>query len=117
MPAQDDPPRLVHGPYKRLWAEEVQDRATAAKQVLSGEIWGKTNRDGLEPTVTAHRGRLREDQEGVEFWAFQAPDNEYGTRAYWRRPGDFVEFDGNLGVVKLKIAFVRVTQALHGPTS
>jgi hypothetical protein len=113
MPAKDDPPRLVHGPYKRLWAEEVQDEATAVKQVLSGEVWGKTNQNGIEPAVAAYRGRLSDDQEGIEFWAFQAPDNEYGTRVYWRTPGEFVEVDGNLEVVKLKIAFVRITQALH----
>lgn len=51
--------------------------------------------------------------EGFEFWSFQPPDNQYGTRAYWRKVGHFLVADDNLGVVKLKIAFVTVTQSLH----
>jgi hypothetical protein len=112
VPTTDEPPRQAHGPYYRLWAEDVQDADTIVKQLLTGELWGKANRGTSEPTAVAYRGRLL-DQEGFEFWAFQAPDNLYGTRAYWRQPGDFVEVDDNLELVKLKIAFIRVAQALH----
>jgi len=109
----DGPPRLVHGPYHRLWAEDVQDAETIVKQVLSGELWGKPARFSNEPAAKAYRGALPVDEEGFEFWAFERPDNDAGRHAYWRKPGVFLVLDASLEVVKLEIAFVRVTQALH----
>jgi hypothetical protein len=108
-----DQQRVVHGPFHRRWAEDVQDADTIVRQLLSGELWGKAARFSDEASAKAYRGSLPPDEEGFEFWSFQPPDNQHGPRAYWRKLGDFLVAADNVHVVKLKIAFVTITQSLH----
>jgi hypothetical protein len=81
----------------------------------SGEIWGKAPRGGLgdEPRVKAHRGHIPEGELGFEFWALQPPNDPYGPRVYWSKPGEFLVAADN--VMKLKIAITKVTQRLVEP--
>jgi hypothetical protein len=100
--------RYFYGPFHRLLADEVQDAATVLKQLLSGEVWGKTAQFGLSPAVKAYRGPLSEEESGIEFWTFQEPDRPHGTRSHWSKEGDFVTIEGEFA--KLSVIFVRVTQ-------
>ena len=68
---------------------------------------------GGAPAVKAYAGPLPEGASGVEFWAFQAPETPFGPRSYWWTAGDNVKVDADAAVVKLRIAFVRITQDLH----
>jgi hypothetical protein len=105
--------RTVAGPFHRLLAPEVQDADTIVKQLLSGEVWGRPPRWGGGPQVKAYRGGLPDAASGFEFWAFQAPDNQFGPRALWYSAGPYVAIEPEDEVVKLQIAFVRITQDLH----
>jgi hypothetical protein len=102
----------VHGPFHRLLAANVQDAATVVLQLLSGEIWGRTPRYGLSPAVQAYNGPLPDGRSGIEFWAFQAPDSPWGPRIHWRTLGEFVMAAPQPDTVRLKVAFVRITQDL-----
>jgi hypothetical protein len=102
----------VYGPFHRA-ASETQDPAAMVEQLLTGELWGKKGRYGLEPAAKAYRGPLPHGIEGFEFWAFAPPDNAAGHPVFWSQPGEYLVSADNLGVVKLKIAFVKVTQSLH----
>lgn len=44
----------------------TQTSATALLQVASGEIWGRTPRNGLEPAVQAYAGTLK-GHRGINF--------------------------------------------------
>ncbi len=105
-------PETVYGPFHRLEADLTQDAATAVRQLLSGEVWGKCEPFGLLPKVKAYRGPLREGDSGVEFWAFQAPDHPHGPRGHWSSPSKYVTIDHETETAKLSVAFVRVTQDL-----
>ena len=61
------------GTFFRL-ESSTQTVSVAAKQVASGEIWGKTPRGGLEPTVQAYAGS-RGGCRGVEFSTDIEPHN------------------------------------------
>ena len=112
--AAPDQQRTVYGPFYRLRADDVQDIQTIVKQVLSGELWGKPPRFGRDtPQAKGYRGSLPEGNEGFEFWAFQPPDSYAGPHARWWTPGTDLTLDSTLEVVKLKIAFVKITQSLH----
>lgn len=100
--------RYFYGPFHRLQAEDVQDADTVLKQLLSGEVWGKTAQFGRSPAVKAYRGPLSEGESGIEFWTFQEPDRPHGSRSHWSRGGDFVTIEGEFA--KLSVIFVRVTQ-------
>lgn len=102
--------RYFYGPFHRLLAEEVQDAPTVLKQLLSGELWGKTAQFGLNPAVKAYRGALPEDAEGIEFWTFEEPDRPHGSRSHWSNAGEFVTIEDEFA--KLSVVFVRVTQEL-----
>jgi hypothetical protein len=106
---------VVHGPFHRLLAPDVQDAETVVRQVLSGEIWGRTARNGLSPAVKAYHGALPDGSSGIEFWAFQAPDSPFGPRAFWRTHGEFVSAAPEPDTLRLQVAFVRITQDLLGP--
>ncbi len=55
------------GPFNRRETPETQTPAIALKQVASGEIWGRTPKNGgLGPTVQAYTGLLP-NQRGIEF--------------------------------------------------
>jgi hypothetical protein len=51
----------------------TQTRADAIAQVRSGEIWGRTPKDGIEPAVQAYVGPLRGGARGIEFTTETAP--------------------------------------------
>lgn len=104
--------RAVYGPFHRRQAPTGQDAETLVKQMLSGELWGHAPRHGGDVCVKAYRDALPAGQSGCEFWAFAEPDT-WGPRVFWRTAGDFVTVDTIQDVVKLKVAFVRVTQDLH----
>jgi hypothetical protein len=105
--------RTVVGPFSRLLAPDVQDADTIVKQLLSGEIWGEAPSWGGPPQVKAYARVLDADASGFEFWAFQAPDTRYGPRGLWYSPGPYVTIDEMQAVVRLRIAFVKITQDLH----
>jgi hypothetical protein len=107
-----DHQRTVYGPFHRLLSD-TQDAAVLVKQLLSGELWGGPGRWGGRPKAKAYRGPLPADREGFEFWSFQAPDTAHGAPAHWYETGEFLLEDGSLDVVKLKVAFVKITQSLH----
>ena len=45
------------------------------EQVASGEIWGRTPRNGIEPTVQAYAGKLR-SRRGVDFTTLIDPHKD-----------------------------------------
>lgn len=110
--ADADQQRMVYGPFHRLLSD-TQNATVLAKQLLSGELWGGPGRWGGRPKVKAYRGPLPLGSQGFEFWAFKAPDTMHGAPAHWYETGDFLLEDSTLEVVKLKIAFVKITQSLH----
>jgi len=63
----------THGPFNRRETPRTQTPAIAIKQVASGEIWGRTPKNGgLGPTVQAYTGLLV-NQRGIEFNTEIAP--------------------------------------------
>ena len=57
----------AHGPFNRRDTPTGQTPAVALKQVASGEIWGRTPKNGgLGPTVQAYPGLLV-NRRGIEF--------------------------------------------------
>jgi hypothetical protein len=56
----------LFGAFNRL-ESKTQTKETALKQEMSGEIWGRTPRGGLEPTVQAYAGGLKHGHRGIEF--------------------------------------------------
>jgi hypothetical protein len=104
--------RTVYGPFHRREAPTGQDPATVVKQVLTGELWGHAPRYGGAPCVKAYPDGLPGGASGVEFWSFAEPDI-VGPRVYWRMAKPFVLVDTVQDVVKLELAFVKITQDLH----
>jgi hypothetical protein len=104
--------REVCGPFHRREAPTGQDAETLVKQVLTGELWGRAPRYGGDPCVKAYRDGLPDGVSGVEFWSFAKPDN-WGPRVMWRTAKPHVVVDTGQDIVKLKIAFVKITQDLH----
>lgn len=60
------------GPFNRV-ESSTQTKQTALRQEASGEVWGRTPRGGMEPTVQAYAGRLRSGRRGIEFTTDTAP--------------------------------------------
>ena len=56
---------VVTGQFNRRETPS-QTSATALLQVASGEIWGRTPRNGIEPTVQAYAGKLK-NRRGIDF--------------------------------------------------
>jgi len=54
------------GPYHRL-ESTTQTSAVAIEQVANGEIWGRTPRGGMVPTVQAYPLTLPAARRGIEF--------------------------------------------------
>ena len=108
--------RPVYGPFYRIEAPKGQDVDAMIKQILSGELWGRRPSFGGDARAKAYNGSLPENASGFEFWAFTPPDN-YQPQGpnYWRNPSTYVEVgvDDEGDVVKLRLAFVKVTQDLH----
>jgi hypothetical protein len=103
--------RYLYGPFFRRFSE-TQSPATTVKQLLTGEIWGKTPRWGRSPAVQAFAGPLPSGTTGIEFWAFQSPDNVFGPINHWSSEGPYVTIDTAAEVAKLSAAFVRVSADL-----
>lgn len=58
---------FTHGPFNRRETPGGQTPAVALKQAASGEIWGRTPKNGgLGPTVQAYPGLLV-NRRGIEF--------------------------------------------------
>lgn len=89
--------RTVYGPFHRREAPTGQDTATLVEQVLSGELWGHPPLSGGGARVKAYRDALPAGASGV----------------FWRTAKPFVAVDTAEDVVKLKLAFVKITQDLH----
>jgi len=60
------------GPFNRI-ESDTQTKQTAFMQEKSGEIWGRTPRGGIEPTVQAYAGALKKARRGIEFTTDTAP--------------------------------------------
>jgi hypothetical protein len=56
---------MASGRYNRR-ESPTQTPATALQQVASGEVWGRTPRNGLGPAVQAYRGDLQ-SRRGINF--------------------------------------------------
>jgi hypothetical protein len=57
---------VLFGPFCRC-ESPTQTKADAQLQQASGEIWGRTPRGGMEPTVQAYPWPLAADTRGIEF--------------------------------------------------
>jgi len=55
------------GPYCRWETPGIQTKELAKLQAASGEIWGLTPKDGMEPTVQAYPYPLAANRRGIEF--------------------------------------------------
>lgn len=104
----------VSGPFCRLEAIPGQDAATAVKQMLSGEIWGRAARHGVRAAVQAYGRPLRLGERGVEFWSFQPPNERFGPRPSWYKPGPHLRIETIDGreVAMMRVAFTRISQEL-----
>jgi hypothetical protein len=60
------------GPFFRRETPRTQTASLALMQVVTGEIWGRTPRGGMEPTVQAYAGSIG-NQRGIEFTTETAP--------------------------------------------
>ena len=76
-------PVPTHGPFHRP-ETPTQTPAVALKQVASGEIWGRTPKNGgLGPTVQAYPGMLAKER-GIEFTTEIVPHpNSSPLEARW----------------------------------
>lgn len=74
--------------YHRL-ESPTQTPADARRQAASGEMWGRTPRGGLKPTVQAFRGPLPPGCRGVEFETTIPPTkiNPLSGEVRWRKGG------------------------------
>ena len=81
---------VLLGPFCR-WESDTQTREVARLQQQSGEIWGRTPRGGMEPTVQAYPFPLAADRRGIEFTTDTTPHpngSPYEIRWYLiRTPG------------------------------
>ena len=56
----------MQGPFHRR-ESPTQTAEDAELQATSGEVWGRTPRNGITPTVQAYAGAISPNQRGVEF--------------------------------------------------
>jgi hypothetical protein len=101
-----------YGPFHRL-ESPTQTPEDARLQVESQEIWGRTPRFGLGPTVQAILGPLPDGTRGIEFYTPISPDSgEYPVHICWSREGrgtkDEVLVEGDYA--KIPCVVVRVRQ-------
>lgn len=95
------------GPFFRL-ESPTQTIADAAAQEASSEIWGRTPRGGLSPTVEAYRGVLPPGAHGIEFYTWAMPDTAFGPRVRWRVGSAGVRVEGEFA--KIDCVVTRNTQ-------
>jgi hypothetical protein len=60
------------GQFNRRENDKTQPKTLAPIQVATGEVWGRTPRNGLEPAVQAYAGKLRNCR-GIEFTTLVDP--------------------------------------------
>ncbi len=98
--------RAVYGPFYRYWSD-TQNASSLTKQLTSGQIWGRTAKNGgASPTVKAYR-KPPPSGRGIEFWSYRPPDL-VGPRCDWRLPGPFLDLDDSSDTAKLEVLFARV---------
>ena len=70
------------GPFCR-WESTTQTKDDARLQEQSGEVWGRTPRGGIYPTVQAYIGPLK-NRRGIEFTTDTKPHPNYSPfEARW----------------------------------
>src|SRR5882724_6647570 len=57
---------MALGQFYRRENATTQNKADALMQVASGEVWGRTPKNGLVPTVQAYPGKLHNCR-GIDF--------------------------------------------------
>lgn len=57
---------MALGHFNRRENAQTQPKSLALIQVTSGEVWGRTPRNGFEPAVQAYAGKLRNCR-GIHF--------------------------------------------------
>lgn len=101
-------PRLLRV-YHRL-ESPTQTPEDAARQVASGEIWGRAPAFSYEPRVKAFRGPLPTGARGIEFITDLEPDSGSSPRRVnWSGPREGVIVEGEFA--KIKAVVIRNTQA------
>lgn len=103
---------MSHGPYHRLANPRTQSRETSEKQVLTGQIWGRTPRGGREPQVQAYSGPLPEGRSGVEFAApipphYEKMSGEVRWSAVPGSPHVWLDPSGEFAILEVTIIRVR----------
>ncbi len=58
--------QVALGQFNRRENDKTQPKSLALIQVASGEVWGKTRKDGFEPSVQAYAGKLK-NRRGIDF--------------------------------------------------
>lgn len=83
----------TYGPFNRQESQS-QSPEVALLQQISGQLWGRIPRWGLDqPVVQAYRGPLPEGQRGIEFYTNVPPEpqaHSLPNSADWRGPRDGV---------------------------
>jgi hypothetical protein len=96
----------VYGPFHRKWSPTQTDD-DVERVLQSGELWGGPGFGSDIPAVKAHVGPLPAGEAGFEFYARVIPDNDAGSRIYWRRRDDG-SVRQNDGMAKMPIMVSRV---------
>jgi hypothetical protein len=58
--------KVAPGQFNRRENNKTQPKSLAPIQVASGEVWGRTPKDGFEPAVQAYAGKLN-NRRGIDF--------------------------------------------------
>lgn len=86
----------------------TQTKQDAARQMSSGEIWGRAARWADEPSVKAWRGVLPNDADGVEFVTEIEPhQNPHPSLVQWRASTPGVNDRGN-GLVSIRVTITKI---------
>ena len=57
---------MALGQFNRRENDKTQPKSLAPIQVASGEVWGRTRKNGFEPAVQAYTGKLKNSR-GIDF--------------------------------------------------
>jgi len=74
----------------------------------SGELWGKPGRFGGPPRAKAHRGELRDDASGFEFFTFAEPDLDAPVVLWTARQDGLVWEEEEMA--KVRVLVTKVSQ-------
>lgn len=76
----------------------------AARQELSGEVWGRSSLGSFIPKVKAYRGPLPEGARGIEFLTDVPPDVESArVRVDWSGPRRGVRIEGDSAKIQVVV--------------